>query len=157
MLFRKQNSGMTPIEQLDDATAIRLLDTLRQHALDDTHALTECSEDLRQPLQAEFGDASASAPVSAGDMARAALELLAEDPQLGSNIQAMASQPPTRSFAVVESALVVTACLLALQTHVRFHRQKDGRWTLTIDEPSASEGLLTKLGEKLLSFLSKPG
>ena len=37
---------------------------------------------------------------------------------------------------------------------VRFHRQKDGKWTFTIDKPSMSEGTITKLAQKLLTHLS---
>jgi hypothetical protein len=145
---------MTTIEQLDDSDAVRILDTLRQHALNADEPATECPTELRDALQAEFGSPTEPSPASEGDMARAALTLLAEDPQLAANIQAMSNQPPVRSFSPVETALVTTACLIALQTRVRFHRQKDGKWTFTIDKPSMSEGTITKLAQKLLTHLS---
>ena len=66
----------------------------------------------------------------------------------------MISQPADRDFSSVETALVVTACQIALQTCVRFHRQKDGQWTFTLDKPSSSEGLITRLAQKLLSHLT---
>ena len=144
---------MTPIEQLDDSDAVRILDTLRQHALNADESITECPAELQEALATEFGSPAEPSSASKGDMARAALSLLAEDPQLATNIQAMANQPPVRSFSPVETALVTTACLIALQTRVRFHRQKDGKWTFTIDKPSMSEGTIAKLAQKLLSNL----
>ena len=149
-----QDTDMTTIEQLDDSAAVRILDTLRQHALNTEESVTECPAELRQALQAEFGAPTELSPASEGDMARAALTLLAEDPQLAANIQVMISQPAARDFGSVETALVVTACLIALQTHVRFHRQKDGQWTFTIDKPSGSESLIAKLAQKLLTHLT---
>lgn len=145
---------MTTIEQLDDSEAVRILDTLRQHALNADESVTECPAELREALQAEFGSPTEPSPASEGDMARAALTLLAEDPQLAANIQSMSSPPPVRFLSGVETALVVTGCLIALQTRVRFHRQKDGKWTFTIDKPSMSEGTITKLAQKLLTHLS---
>lgn len=145
---------MTTIEQLDDSEAVRILDTLRQHALNADESVTECPAELRDALQAEFGSSTETSPASEGDMARAALTLLAEDPQLAANIQAMSNQPPMRSFSPVETALVVTGCLIALQTRVRFHRQKDGKWTFTIDKPSSSEGTIVKLAQKLLTHVT---
>ena len=145
---------MTAIEQIDDAEAVRILDTLRQHALNADESVTDCPTELREALQAEFGVPTEPSPASEGDLARAALALLAENPQLATNIQAMISQPAARAFSSVETALVVTACLIALQTRVRFHRQKDGQWTFTLDKPSSSEGLITRLAQKLLSHLT---
>ncbi|MGZ0172706.1 MAG: hypothetical protein ACKVHE_24465 [Planctomycetales bacterium] len=145
---------MTTIEQLDDSDAVRILDTLRQHALNADESVTECPAELREALQAEFGSPTEPSPASEGDMARAALTLLAEDPQLADNIQAITNQPLVRSFSPVETALVVTGCLIALQTRVRFHRQKDGKWTFTLDKPSISDGLIIKLAQKLLTHLT---
>ena len=145
---------MTPIEQLNNADAVRILDTLRKNALNSNESVTECSTELQEALQAEFGSPTETSPVSQGDMARAALTLLAEDPQLAANIQALTSPPPVKFLSGVETALVVTGCLLALQTRVRFHRQKDGKWTFTIDKPSTSEGTIAKLAQTLLSHVS---
>lgn len=93
-------------------------------------------------------------PVREGDLARAALLVLAEDPRHGEAISALVSGPGARSFALGETVAVLTAALVALQTRVKFSRDKDGKFTLLIEKAAASDGLLKALAEKLLSFAS---
>ena len=60
---------------------------------------------------------------------------------------------PFRDFRDdVTTTLTVAAVLLVLQTHIRFARGKDGRWTLTVEKKPTDEALLKPLVQKLLSL-----
>jgi len=50
---------------------------------------------------------------------------------------------------------LATAVLIVLQTHVRFQRDAQGKWTLTIEKKPASDSLLKDLAQKLLAYLPK--
>lgn len=95
---------------------------------------------------------AAAVPASDGDLARAALLLLADDPQQQPILTALIEGPAPTKFGVLETAAVVTAVLLVLQTHVKFERDKDGRWTLKIEKKPTDNSLLKLLVQKLLSF-----
>jgi len=56
-------------------------------------------------------------------------------------------------FAGAETVAIVVAALVALQTHVRFERDKDGRWSIKIEKKSTSDALLKPLVQKLLAFI----
>ncbi len=139
------------IQSLDDATARRVLATFaRAQSASAEIALTP---ELRQALR-EFatGPEVAAVPAGDGDLARAALLLLADDPQQQPILTALIEGPAPTKFGVLETAAVVTAVLLVLQTHVRFERDKDGRWSLKIEKKSTDNSLLKILVQKLLSF-----
>jgi hypothetical protein len=87
--------------------------------------------------------------------ATAALDLLAKDPWFAGPIQAMMTGPETRSMGpgAMESASLIAALLLALQTQIDFERDKDGRWSIRIKKKAASDALLKPLVKKLVSLL----
>ena len=139
------------IQSLDDATARRVLDSIARAQT--ASAATTLTPELRQALR-EFAISPETAAVSAseGDLARAALLLLADDPQQQPILAALIEGPAPTKFGVLETAAVVTAVLLVLQTHVKFERDKDGRWTLKIEKKPTDNSLLKLLVQKLLSF-----
>ncbi len=139
------------IQSLDDATARRVLDSIARDQA--SPAETTLTPELRQALR-EFATSPETAAVSAseGDLARAALLLLADDPQQQPILTALIEGPAPTKFGVLETAAVVTAVLLVLQTHVKFERDKDGRWTLKIEKKPTDNSLLKLLVQKLLSF-----
>ena len=113
-------------------------------ALDASVAKQMC-EELR--LSPETGKSA-----SDGELARAALRLVASDPEHRTGIEALLKHPQTESFAVIETALVVSAVLVVLQSHVAFERDKQGQWTVKFEKKPTDPGLLADLLKKLLSF-----
>lgn len=138
------------IQSLDDATARRVLDSIARAQT--ASAATTLTPELRQALR-EFAISPETAAVSAseGDLARAALLLLADDPQQQPILAALIEGPAPTKFGVLETAAVVTAVLLVLQTHVKFERDKDGRWSIEIVKEPTDKALLMPLVQKLLS------
>ena len=139
------------IQSLDDAAARRVLDSITRAQT--ASAETALTPELRQALR-EFatGPEVAAVPAGDGDLARAALLLLADDPQQQPILTALIEGPAPTKFGVLETTAVVTAVLLVLQTHVRFERDKDGRWLLKIEKKPTDNSLLKILVQKLLSF-----
>lgn len=139
------------IASLDNATTRRVLAAFARAQA--SPAETTLTPELRQALR-EFasGPEAAAVPASEGDLARAALLLLADDPQQQPILAALIEGPAPTKFGVLETAAVVTAVLLVLQTHVKFERDKDGRWTLKIEKKPTDNSLLKLLVQKLLSF-----
>ena len=93
-----------------------------------------------------------STTASDGELARAALRLVASDAEHRAGMQALLDHPQGEKFVVAESALVVSAVLVALQTHVRFERDKQGKWTIKIEKEPTDPSLLKDLVKKLLSL-----
>ena len=138
------------IASLDDATARRLLATIARAQANP--AETTLTPELRHALQGFMPDLAATVSVSEGDLARATLLLLADDPQQQPILAALIEGPAPTQFGVLETAAVVTAVLLVLQTHVKFERDKDGHWSLKIEKKPTDNSLLKSLVQKLLSF-----
>lgn len=140
------------IASLDDATARRVLATFARAQA--TPAETALTPELRQALQ-EFATGPETAAVSAseGDLARAALLLLADDPQQQPMLTALIEGPAPTRFGVLETVAIVSAVLVVLQTHVKFERDKAGRWSVKIEKKPTDNSLLKPLVQKLLSFI----
>ena len=140
------------IASLDDATARRVLATFARAQANPTE--TALNPELRQALR-EFATGPETAAVSAseGDLARAALLLLADDPQQQPMLTALIEGPAPTRFGVLETVAIVSAVLVVLQTHVKFERDKAGRWSVKIEKKPTDNSLLKPLVQKLLSFI----
>lgn len=145
-----QHSLQEPIQSLDDATAHRVLATFARAQA--SLAEATLTPELRQALR-EFATSPETAAVSAseGDLARAALLLLADDPQRQSILTALIEGPVPAQFGPVKNAAVITAVLLVLQLYVKFEYDKDGRWSIEIVKEPTDKALLMPLVQKLLS------
>ena len=142
------------IESLDAEEACRILATVARAQATRETVETTWTQPIADAVAGTFGTAApAGPPARAGDLARAALLVLAEDPRHGDAVRTLVSGPEARSFVLGEIA-VVTAALVVLQTRVKFSRDKDGKFTLLVEKAAASDGLLKALAEKLLSFAS---
>jgi hypothetical protein len=109
---------------------------------------------LVQTLAHEFQLSGESGPVSDGELARQALLVLAEDPETGNAIEAMAaSNASAEKFDFGATLGLTAAVLIVLQTHVRFARNSDGKWNLKIEKKPASDALLKGLVQKLIGFM----
>jgi preprotein translocase subunit SecF len=59
---------------------------------------------------------------------------------------------PAQKFVVVEAAVVISAVLIVLQTHVNFERDKRGKWSVKVEKKATDATLLRELVKKLLAF-----
>jgi hypothetical protein len=140
---------------LDDATAIQILTTIAQARLRPAAPDVAPTPDVRAALAAAFGNPAPAAPCE-GDLARAALDLLAQDPAFAEPIRIMARQPPAASqryFEPVSTIVLTTAALMVLQTRVKFKRNHTGKWSFEADKKALSDGTLKLLVQHLLSLL----
>jgi hypothetical protein len=146
---------MTPT---DDSTAIYILKTIAKARLQPESGELPTNPEARAGLAAAFGD-SVSMPASEGELARAALALLAEDPAFADPIRLMASQADAsvsrQQYLEPVSIALTTAALLVLQTRVKFKLDHTGKWSVDIDKKSSSDGAVKLLVERLLSLLGK--
>lgn len=85
-------------------------------------------------------------------VARAALEVLGEDPQHAAAMVALLNQPPQRFDAGLLSASLLVAVVFLLRTHIRLEGKTRGL-TFTIEHKPADSQLLTALLNKLASLL----
>ena len=140
------------IASLDDATARRVLATFARAQANP--AETALTPELHQALR-EFAAApeAAASSISEGDLARAALLLLADEPQQQPMLAALIEGPAPTKFGVLETVAIVSAVLVVLQTHVKFERDKEGRWSVKIEKKPTDNSLLKPLVQKLLSFI----
>ena len=143
------------IESLEDEAACRVLAAVARAQAARETVETAWTQGIAEAVAGTFGFAAPTRPQAReGDLARAALLVLAEDPRHGEAIGALVSGPEAKTFVLGETAAVITAALVVLQTRVKFSRDKDGKFTLLVEKAAASDGLLKALAEKLLSFAS---
>lgn len=145
---------MTP---LDDATAVYVIKKIAHEHLPRGESSPPAPADVREALAGTFGVAVGT-EASEGDLARAALDLLAEDPEFSGRIHALvrsaAMSPASHRHHLDPGTVALTAAaLLVLQTRVKFKRTPAGKWSLEIEKKASSEGALKRLAERLLAFL----
>ena len=89
-------------------------------------------------------------PPTDGELARAALLLLADDPENREAIRALITGPQPEQFFGVELVAAVVAGLVVLQTRVKITRDKNGKYTFEIEKLPTKDGLLKDLVKALL-------
>ena len=143
------------IGNLDDAAARRILDSIARARLHSGAVELPWTLDLCQALAGAFELPPPRERASDGELARRALLLAAEDPATREAIRIMAANPPETGtrYDPGTSIALATAVLIVLQTHLRFERDKQGKWTLKIEKKPTTEALLKPLVEKLLAYL----
>ena len=134
------------IRGLDNARAVRVVETfaqarLRAGGVAETEWTPELDRVLRQDFPIE-ADAGWAASVSEGDLARQALLLLADDPQNREALAALIAGPSPETFFGVGEVALITALLVALQTHVLFERDRDGKIRIKIEKKPTRDSLL---------------
>jgi hypothetical protein len=142
----------------DDDTAISILKTIAQARLGPVAGELPPNPELRSALADAFS-ASDVAPASEGELARAALDLLRQDPDFAGLIQLMSSQagePASRQRYVEPLTIsLVTAAVLVLQTRVKIKTDHTGKWSLELDKKSSSDAMLKLLVQRVLPFLGR--
>lgn len=138
------------LTQLDDQRAINLLQQFAKGQISKLPDTSECSRQIAEQMRTEFGVLSVvSEPLSEGALAREALLFLASTSEHREGVHYLVEHPSTERFSVVETALLFSAVLIALQTHVRVERDKSGAWTFKIEKKSTDLGLLKDIIQKL--------
>jgi hypothetical protein len=145
------------ILSLDDPTALRVLQAFVQPKLRDASLQPKLEPGLRQALEETFPDGPPDERITAGDLARQALLVVAADPKNRASLQVLIDGPPPESFSMLGTAAVVTAVLIVLQTYFIFERDKSGRWRIKIEKRPTQESLLRNVVAKLLSWHAPKG
>lgn len=142
------------IQNLDDKQAQLILATIVRSGASSGTQAPLWNHDLEQALAREFQIETGTAPVSEGELARQALLVLAENPATRTAIETMAANwdNSRQKFEFGASIGITAAVLLVLQTHIKFERNLDGKWSLKVEKKPTSEGLLKALVEKLINF-----
>jgi len=142
------------IQQLDDATALSILAV---YARNQPGTLESLASPELQAALANLPDTSDPAPMDEAEAARAALSLLADDPATRPIIHALLTGPrPERmDLGITEGALLISGLLFALQTHIRFERDKEGKISMKIEKKPTDTKLLKSLIATLLKLQDK--
>jgi hypothetical protein len=144
----------------DDASAILYLKAIVQTHFEGNEIDTRNSPELQTALAAAFGDPHLPA-TSEGDLARAALDLLAEDPAFAGAIEVAALEPAidlrTSSQHYLDgSAIALTsAALVVLSTRVKFKVDSSNKWSFELDKKAIGDSVLKLFVERLLAVLRK--
>jgi hypothetical protein len=135
------------LSTLDDPHALRLLSTIAG-----PHLRVHPPNTLPTPaLLAALSDAFSSStptptsPPSDGDLARAALALIAEQSATHAGLDSILDpeREPVRFGGLGTATVAITAALAILQTEVTFERTSTGTWTATVKKKAAGATLQT--------------
>src|SRR4051812_11861785 len=127
------------IQALDTPTAEGILNAVASYRVSSGQAVTmspdtALARELAVAIPPESG-------ATAGDLARAALLLLAAAPDLHPVLTDMLDNPPAESFLVGELA-IGAAALVVLQSYIKFERTKDGKWSFKFEKQPMDKQLL---------------
>ena len=142
------------IRNLDDLAAQRTLAVIARSRARIVGEDIPWNSSLCQALAGEFHVEPGAAPVSAGELARQALLVLAEDPETQKAIETMAvaAEASPQKFDFGATIGITAAVLFVLQTHIKFERRPDGKWSLQLEKKPTSDALLKSLVQKLISY-----
>lgn len=132
---------------LPDATAIHILKSIAQLRLRPAAPDPALTPETRAALASAAG--TESAPVSEADLARAALDVLAEEPEFAEPIRIMSrEEAPAQRFIDPGTIAIATAAILVLQTRFK------GKWDhIEIEKKALGDATLKLLIQRLLPFL----
>jgi hypothetical protein len=87
-------------------------------------------------------------------VAKAALALLAADPAMTPDLDALIDNPPVEDFADPVTLGIGVAALIILQSHIKIERDKAGKWMFKFEKKPMSDALLKQLISKLGGWIS---
>jgi len=142
------------IHNLDDAAAIRMLNTIAKHHFGADETQSALAPNLAAALQNETGLTAADGRVSDGDIARQALMALADDPHLQPVIADMVANPqPHRFIEPVSTILLTAGVVVALQTRFKVKRDEDGKLSWEIGKEATDNEIVKEFVGKFLSWV----
>lgn len=109
---------------------------------------------MLQTLEGELDDAPRVSPaIDQPELVRLTLKLFAEDPRWATLISKLITEPvPDEAGQLYAAeALLVTALIVALQTHVKLERTAEGRWIFRLEKKPTSQSLVASVIKPLLS------
>ena len=145
------------IASLDDDTAIGIAGVIAKSLMRGGNIETSPTPEMAAALESALPVAVAGAAdrASEGEIARAALQWLAEDPEYAKRISAMILGANTQRFSVDPATIgMVVAGIVILQTRIRFEKDKKGQTSFVIEKKAASDTLLKALVEKLMGWMN---
>ena len=111
---------------------------------------------VRAALAAAF-QYEPSSPVTDADLARAALDVLAEDNALAQRIREISREPTLtgvdRKYIDVSGIGLTTAVLIVLQTRIKFKIDHKKQFSLEIEKKALTDASVRELVHRLLSYL----
>jgi hypothetical protein len=138
---------------VNDDGAIYALKTIAEARLLQNAGTLPPESDLRSLLASELGGADIT-ETTEGDLARAALAVLAQDPDYAEPVRVLGNQPGSpRKYLEPSTILLVTAALLVLQTRVKFTLDHNRRWSAEVEKKALSDPALKSLIQRLTAFL----
>ena len=143
------------IPDLDDQRAVRILEDVTQARARRDEQAPRWDDETAKGLREAFDVSQSGGPVSGGEVARAALLVLAEESETRQAIETMARHMPASRQAFIDPGTVAltAALLVVLQSHIELKRDADGKWSFSYIKKEAPVELLKPLVEKLVAWL----
>ena len=143
------------IASLDDDTAIGIVRVIAKSLMRNGNIETSGTPEMADALESAFEVTGTPDKASEGEVARAALQWLAEDPEYERRISALIlGRSPQRFLGDPAAIGMVVAVIVLLQTRIRFEKDKEGKTSLLIEKDAASDTLLKAFVGKLLGWLN---
>lgn len=142
------------IEQLSENEAIAVLKTVsdaKQHGKDYE---TEWTPELSASLMEAFSIDEIVNKPDDGELAKSALQLIADDKMDRDAIEHLVENPPAEAFGIGAAAAIGVCALIALQTHVVFERTSTGKVRFKIEKKPTDIELLKSLAEKIYAYFT---
>jgi hypothetical protein len=141
------------IQSLDDKTAKQILSRIAGSQPAPGGTRITWNPEIGKALADEFGVAApAGDTISEGELARQALLVVAEDPEAVIAIERFASTSSEGGQTFDFGIGIAVAVLIVLQSHVKFERNTDGKWSLKVEKKPTSDSLVKGLVQKLIGF-----
>jgi hypothetical protein len=143
------------IQSLDDKKAQLILKRIASSQPAPGGARITWDPEMAKALAQEFEivePTGGATRISEGELARQALLVLAADPEAAIAIERMASTTGDTAQVFDFGIGVAVAVLIVLQSHVKFERKPDGKWSLKVEKKPTSDNLVKGLVQKLIGF-----
>jgi hypothetical protein len=140
------------ITKLDDRTAEMVLQRISRSIMNRSDINTELSPKWQETIQGYSVDTMPTA--TNGDLARAALSLLAEDPAEREKIRMLVENPAPQGYDFGATIGIVTAAIVVLQVHFEIEKTAEG-WKIKVGKNAASDKLLRDFVGMLKGLLGK--
>jgi hypothetical protein len=144
------------ISFLDDSTATRILESISRAHGGGPSGESELSEALREAMREESGVQPTPNPVSDGDVARAALQVLAQNDDFEKIIKTMAKNPPPEKLGIpVTELALLTAVVFVLKSEFEIKRDKSGRYSFLFRSKPLDKSILKEFITQVSNWLPK--
>ncbi|WP_020473007.1 hypothetical protein [Zavarzinella formosa] len=144
------------IERLSPDQAVRVLNAITSAQVTRGGAVGLAPDTGLVDLLAAEVAISPEAGASAGDVAKASLLLLADDPGMAAAIDNLLENPLAQSMVEPTTLIIGIAALVVLQSYFKIERDKKGHWSFKLEKKPMSDSLLKQLISKLGGWIRNP-